>query len=172
MKTHNWLRPRARLFAVNKVSLRRSAARRACSFPPRCKLLQSSWIIPSPSGRTCYCCSLTRSHSRGEFSRSMPRLSRRLPALGYDTFTRYAAVGNNSGPNQAALYRGRALRSRQDLGNSTWLWDKLGHKGYATFKGEVRHMPHTSARACKDTPQMTLSIRSPTHRIAAFSTRI
>ena len=112
--------------------------------------------------------------SRGEFSRSLPRLSRRLPALGYDTFTRYAAVGNNSGPNQAALYRGRALRSRQDLGNSTWLWDKLGHKGYATFKGEVRHMPHTpSARACRDTPQMTLSMaRSPTHRIAAFSTRI
>ena len=61
MKTHNWLRPRARLFAVNKVSLRRSAARRACSFPPRCKLLQSSWIIPSPSGRICYCCSLTQS---------------------------------------------------------------------------------------------------------------
>eukprot|EP00964_Phaeocystis_antarctica_P153273 scaffold121459_cov71-Phaeocystis_antarctica.AAC.1 len=61
MKTRNWLRPRARFFAVHKVSLLRSAARRACSSPSRCKLLQSSWIVPSPSGRTCYCCSLTRS---------------------------------------------------------------------------------------------------------------
>ena len=86
--------------------------------------------------------------SRGEFSRSLPRLSRLLPALGYDTFTQYAAVGNNSGPNQAALYRGRPLRSRQDLVNSTWLWDKLSRKGYATFKGEVRHMPDTPLGRC------------------------
>ena len=84
--------------------------------------------------------------SRGEFKRSLPRLSRLLPALGYDTFTAYSAVGNNSGPNQAALYRGRPLRSRQDIknGSSSWIWDKLGRKGYATFKGEVRCLPHTS----------------------------
>ena len=84
--------------------------------------------------------------SRGEFRRSLPRLSRLLPALGYQTFTRYSAVGNNSGPNQAALYRGRPLRSRQDLKSQShvaaWLWYKLGREGYATFKGEVRHMPH------------------------------
>ena len=84
--------------------------------------------------------------SRGEFRRSLPGLSRLLPARGYKTFTRYSAVGNNSGPNQAALYRGRPLRSRQDLKSQShaaaWLWDKLGRKGYATFKGEVRHMPH------------------------------
>ena len=84
--------------------------------------------------------------SRGEFRRSLPRLSGLLPARGYKTFTGYSAVGNNSGPNQAALYRGRPLRSRQDLKSQShaaaWLWDKLGRKGYATFKGEVRHMPH------------------------------
>jgi len=84
--------------------------------------------------------------SRGEFRRSLPGLSRLLPARGYKTFTWYSAVGNNSGPNQAALYRGRPLRSRQDLKSQShaaaWLWDKLGRKGYATFKGEVRHMPH------------------------------
>ena len=84
--------------------------------------------------------------SRGEFRRSLPRLSGLLPSLGYQTFTRYSAVGNNSGPNQAALYRGRPLRSRRDLKSQShaaaWLWDKLGREGYATFKGEVRHMPH------------------------------
>ena len=66
MKTHNWLRPRARLFAVHKVSLRRSAARRACSFPPRCRLLQlrcaaNRTISPYPSGQIYCCCSLTLS---------------------------------------------------------------------------------------------------------------
>ena len=84
--------------------------------------------------------------SRGEFRRSLPRLSGLLPSRGYQTFTRYSAVGNNSGPNQAALYRGRPLRSRRDLKSQShaaaWLWDKLGREGYATFKGEVRHMPH------------------------------
>lgn len=77
--------------------------------------------------------------SRAQFSRSLPQVRALLPTLTYDTFTRYAAVGNNSGPNQAALYRGSPLRSRHDLHNSTWLWDELGRKGYATLKGEVRH---------------------------------
>jgi hypothetical protein len=65
MKTHNWPRPHARLFAVNEVSLLRSAARHACSFPPRCELLKLRYaanprIVPSPSDRICCCCSSTR----------------------------------------------------------------------------------------------------------------
>ena len=66
MKTHNWPRPRARLFAVNKVSLFKLAARRACSFPPRCKFLQlrraaNPRITQPPSRQICWCCSSIRS---------------------------------------------------------------------------------------------------------------
>ena len=78
--------------------------------------------------------------SRASFARSLPRLSKLLPALAYDTFTRYTAVGNNSGANQAALYQGRPLLTRRlAMKNSSWLWDELRHQGYATFKGEVRN---------------------------------
>ena len=74
--------------------------------------------------------------SRPQLRRSLPRTLQLLQTMQLEELTRYTAVGNNSGPNQAALYRGTPLLSRRDLNNSTWLWDRLSQKGYATFKGE------------------------------------
>jgi len=85
--------------------------------------------------------------SRARFERSLPKTNRLLQKLKFASFSNYTVVGNNSGPNQAALYSGQKLHSRdmiathlQEKGsNSTmrqWLWDTLRDEGYATFKAE------------------------------------
>ena len=78
--------------------------------------------------------------SRGQLHRSMPQTKAILEDLGFLQFTQYSAVGDNSGPNQAALYSGKPLVDRDGItsdGKSEWLWDTLRKAGYATLKGEV-----------------------------------
>jgi Protein of unknown function (DUF229) len=87
--------------------------------------------------------------SRARLERSLPKTNRLLQLLEFTSFSQYTAVGNNSGPNQAALYSGIPLASRdsiathgQNNNNATtkdhhpWLWDTLRDHGYATFKAE------------------------------------
>jgi hypothetical protein len=77
--------------------------------------------------------------SRGQLYRSMPQTKAILDELDFVQFTQYSAVGDNSGPNQAALYSGKSLADRDGItndGKSEWLWDTLRKAGYATLKGE------------------------------------
>ncbi|CAB9504937.1 Protein of unknown function (DUF229) [Seminavis robusta] len=81
--------------------------------------------------------------SRARFERSMVKTSTLLQLLEFTSFSQYTAVGNNSGPNQAALYSGIPLSSRDSISThgsktkkSQWLWDALREHGYATFKAE------------------------------------
>ena len=72
----------------------------------------------------------------------MPQTKEVLQELGFLQFTKYSAVGDNSGPNQAALYSGKPLFDRDGIskkgrdGESEWLWDTLRKAGYVTLKGE------------------------------------
>lgn len=78
--------------------------------------------------------------SRSHFNRAMPFSTETLQKLNFTNFTKYTAVGPNSGPNQAALYAGTRLGSRNGIhgtSNETeWLWDHLRKSGYVTLKGE------------------------------------
>ena len=77
--------------------------------------------------------------SRSRFERSLVKTKYLLSQLNFTSFTSYTAVGNNSGPNQAALYSGQPLKSRNSISNHTreWLWDTLRKEGgYATLKAE------------------------------------
>ena len=78
--------------------------------------------------------------SRPHFERSMPMTTSTLEKLGFIHFPNYTAVGNNSGPNQAALYSGTPLANRDgikhDTGGEKWLWDRLQDDGYITMKAE------------------------------------
>ena len=77
--------------------------------------------------------------SRPRFERSLAKTKALLSQLNFTSFSSYTAVGNNSGPNQAALYSGQPLKSRNSISNHTreWLWDTLRKKGgYATLKAE------------------------------------
>ena len=80
--------------------------------------------------------------SRQQLKRSLPNTWALLELLGFIDFPRYTAVGNNSGPNQAALYSGLPLAARQDIRSSSksteriWLWDRLKDAGYMTMKAE------------------------------------
>jgi len=77
--------------------------------------------------------------SWGQLHRSMPQTKALLEELDFLQFTQYSAVGDNSGPNQAALYSGKPLADRDGIANdgkSEWLWDTLRKAGYATLKGE------------------------------------
>eukprot|EP00985_Skeletonema_marinoi_P030572 scaffold32697_cov80-Skeletonema_marinoi.AAC.1 len=47
--------------------------------------------------------------SRLQLKRSLPNTWALLELLGFVDFVHYTAVGNNSGPNQAALYSGMKL---------------------------------------------------------------
>ena len=48
--------------------------------------------------------------SRAQFKRALPHTHALLEEVGFTTFPHYAAVGDNSGPNQAALYSGVLFR--------------------------------------------------------------
>lgn len=85
--------------------------------------------------------------SRMQLKRSLPNTWALLELLGFVDFVHYSAVGNNSGPNQAALYSGMKLEGgRQDIKSSenfkdgakrrVWLWDRLIDAGYVTMKLE------------------------------------
>lgn len=86
--------------------------------------------------------------SRLQLRRSLPNTWALLEALGFVDFVHYTAVGNNSGPNQAALYSGMKLEGgRQGIKGSDapgergdkkrlWLWDRLKRAGYMTMKVE------------------------------------
>lgn len=95
--------------------------------------------------------------SQQRFQRSLIKTNRLLKFLNFTSFTRYTAVGNNSGPNQAALYAGKALDSRDTIAahdqktkGGQWLWDTLRNEGYATFKAE---------NGCVENSNMIQSIR-------------
>jgi hypothetical protein len=78
--------------------------------------------------------------SRPHFHRTMPRTELTLEELDFLSFSKYSAVGPNSGPNQAALYSGIPLEKRNGIGRDIhgeqWLWDRLRSAGYVTLKGE------------------------------------
>ena len=82
--------------------------------------------------------------SRPLFDQLLPRTGALLRELNFTSFSRYTVVGDNSGPNQAALYSGQALSGgRGDISSSgrgrfRWIWDRLrqSRAGYATFKAE------------------------------------
>ena len=86
--------------------------------------------------------------SRLQLKRSLPNTWALLELLGFVNFDHYTAVGNNSGPNQAALYSGMKLEGgRQGIKGSVtpkegedngrlWLWDRLKSAGYKTMKIE------------------------------------
>ncbi len=86
--------------------------------------------------------------SRLQLKRSLPNTWALLELLGFVDFVQYTAVGNNSGPNQAALYSGMKLEGgRQGIKGSVapkegedkgrlWLWDRLKSAGYKTMKIE------------------------------------
>ena len=105
--------------------------------------------------------------SRQQMKRSLPNTFAMLNLLGFVQFHRYTAVGNNSGPNQAALYSGRPLEGREGIRTSnshgndnnrkstrTWLWDRLNAEGYVTLKAED---------GCISNSNMIQSIRPQTH---------
>jgi Protein of unknown function (DUF229) len=80
--------------------------------------------------------------SRSHFRRVMPRTAALLlHDAEFVEFTKYTAVGPNSGPNQAALYSGMPLSGRDGIrrdlnGEEEWLWDRLRANGYTTLKAE------------------------------------
>ena len=102
--------------------------------------------------------------SRPLFDQLLPRTGALLRELNFTSFSRYTVVGDNSGPNQAALYSGQALSGgRGDISSSgrgrfRWIWDRLrqSRAGYATFKAED---------GCQKNSNMIQSIRpTVTHR--------
>ena len=91
--------------------------------------------------------------SRQQFQRSLPNTAALLQKLGFVHFPKYTVVGDNSGPNQAALFSGVPLQGGRDGiagsqshggGDKTtsadappfWLWDRLRAQGYVTLKAE------------------------------------
>ena len=79
--------------------------------------------------------------SRGAFCRMMPQTKKVLETMGLFNFQNYSVVGDNSGPNQHALYSGLPLMSRDSIGKNDkskpkWLWDNLEDAGYVTLKVE------------------------------------
>eukprot|EP00957_Ditylum_brightwellii_P129026 9842811-Ditylum_brightwellii.AAC.1 len=104
--------------------------------------------------------------SRNQFQRSLPNTMALLEQMNFHYFPKYTVVGDNSGPNQAALFTGVPLvggrqgikSSESHTHNSTllgdrshiratkkrevktmspqWLWDGLNEEGYVTLKAE------------------------------------
>jgi len=100
--------------------------------------------------------------SRNQFLRSLPKTASLLERLGFTKFEKYTVVGDNSGPNQAALYTGLPLKGGRDgIKNSdshgseqkVWLWDALRSEGYATLKSED---------ACVENSNMVQSLKPQT----------
>lgn len=104
--------------------------------------------------------------SRARFERSLPKTNRLVQLLNFTTFSKFSAVGNNSGPNQAALYSGHLLYSRDSITTHKdgkpvkWLWDTLNDEGYVTFKAED---------GCVENSNMIQSIKPQTHHGEALS---
>ena len=99
--------------------------------------------------------------SKKQMSRSLPNTYALLKMMGFVEFENYMAVGNNSGPNQAALYSGMPLEGREGIRSSTshkagrtWIWDRLNDAGYVTLKAED---------GCISNSNMVQSIRPQTH---------
>jgi len=100
--------------------------------------------------------------SKQQLRRSLPNTWALLELLGYQHFPKFVAVGNNSGPNQAALYSGMPLDDgRQGIKTSSsnnakriWLWDRLNGAGYITMKAE---------NGCISNSNMVQSISPQTH---------
>ncbi|CAB9510836.1 Protein of unknown function (DUF229) [Seminavis robusta] len=81
--------------------------------------------------------------SRAQFHRTLPQTSYLIQQkLNFTSFSSYTAVGNNSGPNQAALYSGVPLSAgnRESIADTerVWLWDRLKKSSaqYVTLKAE------------------------------------
>jgi len=80
--------------------------------------------------------------SQKQFKQMLPKTHSLLGSMGFVEFDQYTVVGDNSGPNQAALYSGSGLVGRTDISSQhkdrfQWIWDDLQqHRGYATFKAE------------------------------------
>ena len=76
------------------------------------------------------------------FNQLLPKTRNLLEDMGFVSFDQYTVVGDNSGPNQAALYSGTGLVGRTDISSQhtdrfTWIWDDLRqNRGYATYKAE------------------------------------
>jgi hypothetical protein len=104
--------------------------------------------------------------SRDQFHRSLPNTTAILKELGFIHFPKYTVVGDNSGPNQAALYTGHPLvggregikastsHGHDDIGGRKWLWDIFGAEGYATLKAED---------ICVQNSNMIQSMKPKTH---------
>ena len=97
--------------------------------------------------------------SRPVFYQNLPKTKQLLERMEFVHFTNYTVVGDNSGPNQAALYSGQQLLERQQIASlqkdNNWLWDDLREKGgYATFKAED---------GCISNSNMIQSIKPKTH---------
>mmetsp|Transcript_11308 Transcript_11308/g.26887 ORF Transcript_11308/g.26887 Transcript_11308/m.26887 type:complete len:386 (-) Transcript_11308:1215-2372(-) len=92
--------------------------------------------------------------SRSHFERTLPNTKDTLSQMNFTSFSKYTAVGPNSGPNQAALYTGRTLTSREGIAaenedeeinnigrkqqrKRTWIGDTFHDEGkYVTLKSE------------------------------------
>lgn len=80
--------------------------------------------------------------SRQQMRRSLSSTWSLMELMGFVDFPHYTAVGNNSGPNQAALYSGTPLDNGRDIQSSSnaterlWLCDRLKDAGYMTMKAE------------------------------------
>ncbi len=84
--------------------------------------------------------------SRFQFLRSLPLTRLLLQKLEFTSFGRYTSVGDNSGPNQCALFTGcplsggrdgvRKSRSHDGENKKVWLWDSFKENGYVTLKAE------------------------------------
>lgn len=76
------------------------------------------------------------------FKQLLPKTRSLLEDMGFVSFDQYTVVGDNSGPNQAALYSGTGLVGRTDISSQhrdhfQWIWDDLRqNRGYATYKAE------------------------------------
>jgi len=99
--------------------------------------------------------------SRQQMQRSLPNTHALLNMLGFTEFEQYTAVGNNSGPNQAALYSGMPITGRDGIRTSSshkagrkWIWDRLNDEGYVTMKAED---------GCIANSNMVQSIQPETH---------
>jgi len=89
--------------------------------------------------------------SRNQLLRSLPNTASILSKLGFVKFGNYTIVGDNSGPNQSALFSGLPLNGRNGIKSSVshgidsnatstnvpkWLWERFNEAGYVTLKGE------------------------------------
>jgi len=109
---------------------------RAATVPDPATGHRKHFVEPKRDGKRNIVVLLLDAVSRPHLFRMLPRTVSLLQQHAVD-FTKYAVVGPNSGPNQAALYAGADLVSR-NLNNvkQQWFWDRLREAGYETMKLE------------------------------------